>query len=88
MSRRLTVVERLTITLDDEYAEKLARLAERTHIQPGALAGSLLSTALDKVDADPDHAVELLDCIPGALDRAELGRTQADAQDGVPLDRL
>jgi predicted transcriptional regulator len=39
-------VKRLNIELDDEHAEKLARLAERTHIEPGTLARSLLSIAL------------------------------------------
>jgi hypothetical protein len=42
---------RLNITLDDEYAEKLARIAERTHVQPGTVARSLLSTALDAAAA-------------------------------------
>lgn len=81
-------MERLNITLDDEYAEKLARLAERTHVQPGTLARSLLSTALDEADADPRNVVELLDGIPGAHDRAQLGRAQAEAGDTVPLDEL
>ena len=44
--------KRINLTLDDEHADKLARRAERTHIQEGTLAQSLLSTALD--DADPD----------------------------------
>jgi Na+-translocating ferredoxin:NAD+ oxidoreductase RNF subunit RnfB len=44
--------KRINVTLDDEHAGKLARLAERTHVQEGTLARSLLSTALD--DADPD----------------------------------
>jgi hypothetical protein len=35
-------VERASITLDPEHAEKLARLAERMHVQPGAVAQSLL----------------------------------------------
>jgi hypothetical protein len=81
-------VERLNITLDDQYAEKLARLAERTHVQPGTVARSLLSTALDEADADPRNVVELLDGIPGAFDRAQLGRRQAEAGETVPLDEL
>lgn len=43
--------KRINVTLDEEHAGKLARLAERTHVQEGTLARSLLSTALD--DADP-----------------------------------
>jgi ribbon-helix-helix CopG family protein len=82
------LVERVNITLDDEYAEKLARLAERTHVQPGTVARSLLSSALDEADADPRNLVELLDGIPGAYDRAQIGRAQAEAGDTVPLDEL
>lgn len=81
-------MERLNITLDAEHAQKLARVAERTHVQPGTVARSLLSTALDELDADPRNVVELLDGIPGALDRAHLGRAQAEAGDTIPLDRL
>jgi predicted transcriptional regulator len=81
-------VERLNITLDDEYAEKLARLAERTHVQPGTIARSLLSTALDEADADPRDVAALLDGIPGAHERALLGRAQAEAGETIPLDQL
>ena len=81
-------MERLNITLDDEYAAKLARLAERTHVQPGTVARSLLSSALDEVDADARNVVELLDGLPGAYDRAQLGRAQAQAGDTVSLDEL
>lgn len=81
-------VERLNITLDDEYAEKLARLAERTHVQPGTVARSLLSTALDEADADPRNVVELLDGASGAHERARLGRAQAEAGETIPLDQL
>jgi predicted transcriptional regulator len=81
-------VERLNITLDDEYAEKLSRLAERTHVQPGTIARSLLSSALDEVDADPRNVVDLLDSVPGALERAQLGRAQAEAGETIRLDEL
>jgi predicted transcriptional regulator len=81
-------MERLNITLDDEYAEKLARLAERTHVQPGTIARSLLSTALDEADADPRNVVELLDRIPDAHARAKLGRSQAESGDTIPLEQL
>jgi hypothetical protein len=81
-------VERLNITLDDEYAAKLARLAERTHVQPGTIARSLLSTALDETDADPSNVVDLLDGIPGAYERAQLGRAQAEAGQTLPLEHL
>jgi hypothetical protein len=55
------VVRRLNVTLDPERAEKLAKLAERTHVQEGTLARSLLSQALDEAEPDPAHVVELLE---------------------------
>jgi hypothetical protein len=79
---------RLNVTLDAEYAAKLSRLAERTHVQEGTLARSLLSHALDEADVDARHAAELLDGIPGAYERALLGREQARSGATVPLDDL
>jgi hypothetical protein len=79
---------RLNVTLDAQYAEKLSRLAERTHTQEGTLARSLLSHALDEADPDPRHAADLLDGIPGAYERALLGREQAKAGTTIPLDDL
>ena len=81
-------MERINVTLDDEYAAKLARLAERTHVQPGTVARSLLSSALDDVDADARNVVELLDGIAGAHERARLGREQAERGNTVSLDDL
>jgi len=81
-------VERLNITLEDEQAEKLARLAERMHIQPGTIARSLLSSALDDLDPDARNVAELLDGIPDALARAQLGREQALSGETIPLDEL
>jgi hypothetical protein len=81
-------MERLDITLDDEPAEKLARLAERMHVQPGAIARSLLSSALDDADPDAGSVVELLDGLPGAYERAQLGLKQAKAGETVSLDDL
>lgn len=82
------VMERLNITLDDEQAEKLARLAERMHIQPGTIARSLLATAIDDADPDARNVAALLDGIPAAFERAELGREQALARETIPLDDL
>jgi hypothetical protein len=81
-------MERLNITLDDEPAAKLARLAERMHVQPGTVARSLLSSALDDADPDARNVVELLDGIPTAYERAQLGLTQATRGDTVPVDAL
>lgn len=79
---------RLNVTLDDEHAAKLARLARRVHVNEGTLARSLLSSALDDIDPDPASVVGVLDGIDGALERAELGRRQAAAGHTVPLSDL
>ena len=79
---------RVNVTLDDAQWSKLQRLAERTHTNEGTLARSLLSTALDEADPDPRNVAELLDGIPGALERARLGATQARDGLGTPLDEL
>jgi hypothetical protein len=81
-------VERLNITLDDEQAHKLARLAERMHVQPGTVARSLLSTAIDEADPDARNVTELLDGILGAYDRAQQGLEQARAGQTISLDEL
>jgi hypothetical protein len=79
---------RLNVTLDGERAQKLAALAERTHVNEGTLARSLLSSALDEADPDPARITTLLDGIPGALERAQLGRKQAASGEAIPLDDL
>lgn len=79
---------RLNVTLDPEHAQKLAALAERTHVQQGTLARSLLASALDEADPDPGRITALLDGIPGALERAQLGREQAARGETIPLDDL
>jgi predicted transcriptional regulator len=81
-------VSRVNVTLDEEYALKLRRLAERTHTSEGTLARSLLSTALDEADPDPRNITELLDAIPGAFERAQLGLAQARAGQVIPLEEL
>lgn len=81
-------MERLNITLDPEHAEKLARVAERMHVQPGTVARSLLSTALDEAEPDARNMVELLDGVAGAFERAQLGLSQAGSGQTVALDEL
>jgi hypothetical protein len=78
-------VERLNITVDDEQYERLARMAERMHLQPGTLARSLLLSALDEASLDAENVVRLLDGLPDAYERAELGRRQAAAGETIPL---
>jgi hypothetical protein len=79
---------RINVTLEPEYAEKLAVLAERAHTQEGTLARSLLSQAIDEADIDARSIVEILDGIPGAFERAELGIEEIRAGKGIPLEDL
>ena len=68
--------------------EKLGRMAEQAYTQEGTLARSLLSRAIDEADLDGDSMVDLLDGIPGALERARLGREQGRGGKTIPLDDL
>jgi hypothetical protein len=56
-----SAVHRLNVTLDPEHAARLAQLAERTHVQEGTLARSLLSMAIEEADPDARNVVALLD---------------------------
>lgn len=80
--------KRINVTLDEAHARKLARLAERTHVQEGTLARSLLSTAIDDADPDASQITEILDAIPGAWERTQEGLVQAARGEGVSLDEL
>jgi hypothetical protein len=80
--------KRVNVTLDDEHAIKLRRLAERTHIQEGTLARSLLSTALDDADPDAARVTDILNATPGAWERTQEGLAQAAGGEGTPLDEL
>lgn len=79
---------RFNVLLDDEHAAKLHRLAERTYVNPGTIARSLLSTALDQADPSPEDVTALLDAIPGAYERALEGREAIKAGRVVPLEDL
>ena len=80
--------QRVNIVLDEERALKLRRLAERTHTNPGTVARSLLSTALDEADPDPRTIADLLDRIPGAWEDAMAGSAEIRTGKGIPLDEL
>lgn len=80
--------QRLNITLDGEHASKLAQLAARVHVNEGTLARSLLSSAIDDTDPDPDNVVAVLDGIDGAWERAQQGIDQARTGDTIALDDL
>ena len=79
---------RLNVTLDPDHAEKLTRMAEQAYTQEGTLARSLLARAIDEADLDGGTMVELLNGIPGALERARLGREQGRRGETIPLEEL
>lgn len=79
---------RFNVQLDERHAMKLHALAERTHVNPGTLARSLLTTALEEAVPDPNSIVDLLDAIPGAHERAQQGLREAKAGKGIPLDEF
>ncbi|MPZ71810.1 MAG: hypothetical protein GEU74_01045 [Nitriliruptorales bacterium] len=80
--------QRLNITLDTERAAKLTQLAARVHVNEGTLARSLLASAIDEADPDPENVVMLLDAIPGAFGRAQQGLEQAARGQTITLDDL
>lgn len=81
-------IRRLNVTLDAEHAERLSRLAERTHVQEGTLARALLTNALEEADPDARTITTLLDGIPGAYERAKLGLERANEGEIVSLKQL
>jgi hypothetical protein len=79
---------RVNVLLDDEHATRLHRLADRTYVNAGTLARSLLTTALDQAEPDPANVAALLDAIPGAYERAQKGLTEVRTGRIVGLDDL
>jgi hypothetical protein len=79
---------RLNITLDPEHAARLAQLAERTHVQEGTLARSLLSMAIEDADPEARNVATLLDGIPGAYERARLGLERGQSGETIDLDEF
>jgi hypothetical protein len=76
------------VQLDREHAAKLRAKADRTHVQPGTVARTLLSTALDHADPDAATITHILDSIPGAFERAQESLEAARAGRDVPLGEL
>ena len=79
---------RFNVQLDDEHAAKLHAIADRVYLQPGTVARSILSSALDRLDPDAATITTVLDGIPGAFERAEAGLDAARDGRVIPLDEL
>ena len=80
--------KRINVVLDEEHAAKLNEMAARTYVQPGTIARSLLSTAIDQADTEAVTITAILDSIPGAWERTQEGLADVRAGRVVPLDRL
>ncbi len=79
---------RLNVTLDPEHAARLARLAERTHVQEGTLARSLLAAAIEEAERILQRVVAVLEGIPGAYEHAMQSLERARAGETIALDEL
>ena len=79
---------RLSIRLDEPHSATLRHLSERTHVPERVLAKHFLTHALADTDSSPGRMTRLLDRLPGAHDRAQVGLDQAKAGRTVPLDQL
>ncbi len=79
---------RINVVLDEEHAARLNEMAARMYVQPGTIARSLLSSAIDQVDTEATTITAILDAIPGAWDRTQEGLADVRAARVVPLDQL
>jgi acyl dehydratase len=82
------VGKRVNVTLDDEDAAKLSRLAERAHVSDGTLARSLLIGAIEEADPDPRTVTEILEGVPGLLDRVRAAEEQVERGEHSELSEL
>jgi len=79
---------RLNVSLDEQHAEKLSRLADRARVADGTLARSLLSAAIDDADPDARSITEILEGIPGLPDRLAVAEAEVEAGDAIELKQL
>lgn len=78
----------ISVRLDGEHARKLAELAAERDVEEVELAGEVLSAALDDAGLDGARITEILEGIPGSLERAQEGLEQARRGETVPLSDL
>ena len=87
---------RLNVSLDDQHAEKLARLADRARVADGTLARSLLSVpavaaaaaAIDDADPDSRSITEILEGIAGLPERLAQAEAEVEAGNVTELEEL
>ncbi len=79
---------RLNVSLDEQHAAKLARLADRVQVADGTLARSLLSAAIDDADPDSRSITEILEGIPGLPERIAKAEAEVGAGNITELEEL
>lgn len=85
---RIAGSTRINVTLDDEHAQRLKRMADQAHTAEGTLARSLLSRAIDDAEIDGKTMTEILNGIPGIHERLAAAREEGRRGEGIPLDEL
>jgi hypothetical protein len=79
---------RLNVSLDEQHAAKLARLADRVRVADGTLARSLLSAAIDDADPDARSITEILEGLPGLPERLAEAEAEVGAGSTTELEEL
>lgn len=92
------MAHRLNLTLDDDYADRLDRIAGRAHLASGTLARAMLYEAIDRAEhvvteddvaaAGPTAMAAILSSDPGFEKRFRQGLADAAAGRTVPLSDL
>lgn len=80
--------KRVNVTLGDEDAAKLTRLAQRAHVSDGTLARSLLISAIEEADPDVGAVTRILEGVPGLPDRIEAAERQIERGEYSELSEL
>jgi predicted transcriptional regulator len=78
----------MNVVLDEEHAQALQRLAERTGSSREEVARSLLAGALDASKQDAERLTSLLERIPGAAEAVREAERDVASDRAIPLDRL
>jgi len=78
---------RFNVVLDEEHAAKLHKMAERAYLQPGALARSLLSGAIDAAP-EPRDITDILNAIPGFWEGVAQAEAEIAAGDFLTLEEF
>jgi hypothetical protein len=80
--------KRVNVTLDEEHAAALSRLADRAHVSDGTLAKSLLTDAIEGADPDARTMTEILEGMPGLAERVNAAEQQVERGEHSELSEL